>query len=86
MIRSLAGVAITSALGLIAFFVRGYFQSLHEDIEELGKDIKEIALKVDDVQDHLRDNTIEIAKASSDLRAVWRTLGSTDSDDGAMPS
>jgi hypothetical protein len=65
----------------IGFFVRAYFKQLEKMVHESAKDsaqtLGELKGQLTMMQTDLRSNTIEITKASTELRAVWRFIDAT---------
>lgn len=84
LVKMVLQFGVSAIFGIIAFFIRGYFKSLREDMIALRGDMKDMADRMADFQDELSANTVEIAKASTDLRSVWRVLGNKEHANGSL--
>lgn len=62
----------TALAGVFAFLVRHYFASFRKDISGVQKDFAKIEGHLTALQHEIRSNTIELAKTTSELRAIWR--------------
>jgi hypothetical protein len=75
---ALVTAAAPCMLAGIGFFVRSYFKhiekAIHDHARESAASMGELKGQLTTMQTDLRTNTIEITKASTELRAVWRFI------------
>ena len=65
--------AVATALaGVFAFLVRHYFASFRKDINNVQKDFAKIEGHLSALQAEIRSNTVELARTTSELKAIWR--------------
>lgn len=64
----------TAALGAVAFLIKHFFAGIRADVGRVEKDVASLAGRVESLQSDIRANTTEMARASSELRAIWRFI------------
>lgn len=65
---------VTTFVGALTFLVRHYFATLRKDIADAQKDFAKIAGHIDALATEIRQNTIQSAITSTEVKAIWRHL------------
>lgn len=66
-VRLLAAIVGPAFFGVLAFFAKGYFGQLRDELKLLSAEIHRL-------DRNIRELTVELAQANSDLRAIWRLV------------
>lgn len=72
--QHLSELFVAGGAGLVTFLVKHYFDRLHQDIARVGQSLAKLDGKLEVLQADIRTNSIELTRAVSELRAIWRWI------------
>ena len=74
MEKEIVSIAVTVVVALFTYLVRSYFATIKTDLKELSGTISRLDGKLESLRETIKDNTIELAKNQSELKAIWRYI------------
>ena len=79
-------ILIALVVAVVVYFIKSFFNSLRSDVKGLSEQVSKLEGSFEPLRKDIKENTIQLASAQAELKAVWRYIDAKPRSSDARPN